>query len=142
MSFKEKSAWIMALVPLVIYPAYLAVILWRADNTSLTGVFYASAMLWTIGAWVTVSIVVHIVVGIISPKDIDKKDQRDREIYRFGEYVGQSFVVIGAVAALGMSIAELHHFWIANVIYLAFVLSSLLGSVVKLVSYRRGFPQW
>jgi len=141
-SFKEKSAWIMALVPLVIYPAYLAVILWRADNTSLTGVFYASAMLWTIGAWVTVSIVVHIVVGIISPKDIDKKDQRDREIYRFGEYVGQSFVVIGAVAALGMSIAELHHFWIANVIYLAFVLSSLLGSVVKLVSYRRGFPQW
>jgi len=141
-SFKEKSAWIMALVPLVIYPAYLAVILWRADNTSLTGVFYASAMLWTIGAWVAVSIVVHIVVGIISPKDIDKKDQRDREIYRFGEYVGQSFVVIGAVAALGMSIAELHHFWIANVIYLAFVLSSLLGSVVKLVSYRRGFPQW
>jgi hypothetical protein len=27
-------------------------------------------------------------------------DQRDREINRFGEYIGQSFVVIGRVAAL------------------------------------------
>ena len=81
-------------------------------------------------------------VAIASPKDADKKDQRDREINRFGEYTGQSFVVIGGVAALGMSMAELNHFWIANVIYLAFALSSVLGSVAKIVAYRRGFHPW
>jgi len=94
------------------------------------------------GAVVDAAIVAHIVVGIASPKDIDKKDQRDREIYRPGEYVGQHFVAIGAVAALGLSMAELNHFWIANVIYLAFVLSTLLGSAAKVVAYRRGFQQW
>jgi hypothetical protein len=37
---------------------------------------------------------------------------------------------------------EANHFWIANVIYLAFNLSSLLSSARKIVAYRRGFTQW
>jgi cell division protein FtsW (lipid II flippase) len=99
-------------------------------------------MLWTIGAAIAASIVGHIVVAIAWPKDADKKDQRDKEINRFGDYIGQSFVVIGAVAALVLSMAEVDHFWIANVIYLAFVLSALLGSTAKIVAYRRGFQSW
>ena len=142
MSFKEKSAWIMAVVPVGVYAAYLTIILGRAENTPLTEVAYVSALLWACGTWITASIVAHILVAIASPKDVDKKDQRDTEIYRFGEYTGQSFVVIGAVAALGMSMAELDHFWIANVIILGFVLSSFLGSAAKIVAYRRGFQQW
>jgi hypothetical protein len=31
---------------------------------------------------------------------------------------------------------------IANAIYLAFVLSGILGSVAKIVAYHRGFQQW
>ena len=71
-----------------------------------------------------------------------QKDQRDREIHRFGEYIGQSFVVIGGVAALVLAMAEADHFWIANAIYLAFVLSSVLGCAAKIVAYRRGFQPW
>ena len=142
MSFKEKSAWIMAVISVGAYAAYLTIILGRAENIPLTEVSYVSTLLWIIGATIAASILAHIVVAIASPKDADKKDQRDREINRFGEYTGQSFVVIGGVAALGMSMAELNHFWIANVIYLAFALSSVLGSVAKIVAYRRGFHPW
>ena len=46
------------------------------------------------------------------------------------------------IAALGLAMAELDYFWIANVIYLAFVLSSVLGSAAKIVGYRRGFQPW
>lgn len=81
-------------------------------------------------------------ISIFSPREAGKKDQRDREIYRFGEYAGQSFVVIGGIAALLMAMAEVPHFWIANVIYLAFVLSAMLGSVAKIVAYRKGFQPW
>jgi hypothetical protein len=38
----------------------------------------------------------------------------------------------------GLAMAEGDHFWIANAIYLAFVLSALTASVVKIVAYRRG----
>jgi hypothetical protein len=41
-----------------------------------------------------------------------------------------------------MAMAELPHFWIANVIYLGFVLSAVLGSTLKIVAYRRGLPGW
>jgi hypothetical protein len=142
MSFEEKSAWIMGVVAVGSYSAYLAIVLGLAGGTPLTEVSYVAPLLWTVGASIAASIALHAVMGISSPRDAGKKDQRDKEIHRFGEYIGQSFVVIGGVAALLMAMAELDHFWIANVIYLTFVLSAILGSVAKIVAYRRGFQPW
>ncbi|HET7138754.1 MAG TPA: hypothetical protein VFI36_01215 [Arthrobacter sp.] len=142
MSFEEKSAWIMGVVAAGSYGAYLAIVLGLAGTMPLAQVPYVAPLLWTVGASIAASIALHAVIGIFSPREAGKKDQRDREIYRFGEYIGQSFVVIGGVAALLMAMAEWDHFWIANVIYLAFVLSAMLGSVAKIVAYRRGFQPW
>ena len=142
MSFEEKSAWVMGVVAAASYSVYVAVILGLAGTRPVTEVAYVAPLLWTVGASIAVSIALHAVLGISSPQDAGKKDQRDTEIYRFGEYIGQSFVVIGGVSALLMAMAELDYFWIANVIYLAFVLSAILGSVAKIVAYRRGFQPW
>jgi hypothetical protein len=38
----------------------------------------------------------------------------------------------------GLAMAEFEYFWIANAIYLAFVVSALTASVVKIAAYRRG----
>ncbi len=84
MSFREKSAWIIAVITVGAYAAYLTIILGRAENSPLTEVSYVSTLLWTIGAVIAVTIVAHIAVAIASPKDADIKDQRDREINRFG----------------------------------------------------------
>jgi hypothetical protein len=46
--------------------------------------------------------------------------------------------VAGAAAALCMAMAKWDYFWIANVLYLGFVLWAIAGSVVKLIAYRRG----
>jgi len=138
MSFDEKRAWIQAVVAVGSYGTYLAIILGRTGHTPLAEVNYASTLLWTVGIGIVVAIVVHIAAGMVSPGGT-RKDQRDREINRFGEYVGQSLVVVGAVGALLMAMAELPYFWIANTIYLAFVLSAVLGSVAKIAAYRRGF---
>ena len=142
MSFEEKSAWIVGVVAVASYGAYLAIILGLAGTMPLVDVPYIAPLLWTVGASIVASIVLHALMGIFSPRDAGKKDQRDREIYRFGEYIGQSFVVIGGVAALLMAMTETDHFWIANVIYLTFVLSAILGSIAKIVAYRRGFQPW
>jgi hypothetical protein len=139
MSYEEKRAWIMLVVAAGGYAAYLIIILGRAGDTPLTEVPYAAPLLWTIGAGIAASIALTIVVAIVSPEGVGKADERDREIGRFGEYAGQSFLVIGGLAALVMAMAELDHFWIANVLYLGFVLSAILGSVAKIFAYRRGF---
>lgn len=142
MAFEEKRAWMMALVTIGAYATYAVVVLGRAGDTPLTEVPYASTLLWTIAGAIVASIVAQIAVSTVSPEGANEKDQRDREINRLGEYIGQSFVVIGGVAALGMAMARWDHFWIANVIYLCFALSAVTGSVAKIVAYRRGFQSW
>ncbi|UUV36415.1 hypothetical protein NQK81_37330 [Amycolatopsis roodepoortensis] len=139
---EEKRAWIMVVVTVFGYAAYLIVVLRRAGSGPLVDIPYVAPLLWTIGAAIAASIVLNVAAAITSPRDAGRKDQRDREIGRFGEYIGQSFVVIGGVAALVMAMAELDHFWIANTVYLAFVLSSLLGSIAKIAAYRWGFQAW
>lgn len=142
MAFEEKGAWGMLVVTVGAVAIYAAVILGRAGPTPLADVTYVPAMLWTIGGSIVAAILLRIGAAIATPGDADKMDQRDREINRFGDYVGQSFVVIGGLLALVLSMAEVDHFWIANAIYVTFALSSVLGSVTKIVAYRRGFQQW
>ncbi len=139
MSFEEKNIWIYGAATICAFGCYLVTIIGRGHGIPITDLPYAGAMLWTIGAAVGASIVSHVVVAVAWPRDADKKDQRDREIGRFGEYIGQSFVVAGAVAALVLAMAKVDHFWIANAVYLSFVLSAVFGSTVKIVAYRRGF---
>ena len=136
MSSEEKSAWIMAFVAVGAYAVYIALVATRGAAD------YAPIMLWTIGASIVAGIVLRIVAAIVSPKDADKKDSRDREIYRRGEYIGQSFLVVGGVAALLMALLRVDYFWIANVIYVGFVLSAILASTAKIVAYRKGFVNW
>jgi hypothetical protein len=139
MTFEERNTCIYAAVTVASFGVYLAIVLGRARSGPIAEVHYVAPMLWSIGGAIVASILGHIAVAIAWPRDCDKKDQRDREIHRFGEYIGQSFGAIGSVAALVLAMAEVAHFWIANAVYLGCVLSTLLGSAAKLVAYRRGF---
>ena len=50
--------------------------------------------------------------------------------------------MLGALGALVLAMIEGDGFWIANTVYLCFVLSAILSSITKLVAYRRGVPTW
>lgn len=142
MGSEERSAWIMLIVTLVSYGIYLWMVLGQGSSMPLAEVPYVAAMLWSIGGAIIAGIVLNMLGGMLLMQGTPRKDQRDREIYRFGEYVGQSFLVLGGVGVLVMAMAQVPHFWIANTVYLAFGLSAVLASVAKLVAYRRGLPEW
>ena len=140
MSYEEKSTWVMGVLAVLGYGTYLTIVLGQLGSTPLTEVDYVPALLWTIGGSIVVSIVIHIFLG--AKKNADKRDPRDREIYRTGEYIGQSLIAMGAVAAMLMAMFEFDTFWIANTIYLAFVLSAILATIAKAVFYIKGMPSW
>src|SRR3954454_1866817 len=142
MSSEEKRAWIMVVVTVVSYLAYVVIIVGRAEGRSPATVPYAATMLWTIGSAIVASIVLHIAVNLGTPRGAGLKDQRDRDISHFGEGMGQAFGVIGSVCALGLAMLRADYFWIANVIYLGFALSALVSSAAKIIAYRRGLPSW
>jgi len=137
-AFEEKSAWIMLVLAVTTYSGYLVTVWRSASDTALVDVPYIAPMLWAIGISIGASIVIHIALGAFSERF---KDQRDREIYQSGERIGQSFIVIGALAALLLAMAEVSYFWIANAVCLAFFLSAVLSSIARICFYRFGFPR-
>ena len=143
MSYEEKGTWVYLAVAVAGYAVYLSLVLPQlAGGVAVEQVDYVTPMLWTIGGAIVAAIVGRILVEIVVPSESTKGDVRDREIDRLGTRVGGSFVVIGALGALVLSMLEADWFWIANVVYLCFVLSALLESITRLVAYRRGVPTW
>jgi hypothetical protein len=147
MSYEERGLWLSLTVTVGTYAAYVAIILGRADGTRLEDVSYVATLLWSIGIAIAVNIVGRIMVEIVSSvaREVTRTpegarvDARDKEINRFGEYVGG--VVLGAlmVVPLVLALADVDQFWIANAIYAGLVLSTCVSSVLKLIAYRRGF---
>jgi len=142
MAGEERRAWIMLGVTIVAYGIYLAVVLGGRQGDPLVQAPFVPALVGTIVGAIVASIVLNILAAVVWPREAGRTDQRDKEINRLGEHIGQSFVIVGAVLALVFAITGIAAFWIANVIYLAFVLSSILASVAKIVAHRRGFQSW
>ena len=138
MSYEEKGIWVYLVTSAGAYAVYLVIIAGRLASTPAAQVPYIAVLLWTAGASMVANMAGRVLVETARPSDSRRADVRDREIYRFGEYASRWFLVAGAAAALVMAMAEVDYFWIANVIYLGFVLWAVAGSVLKLVAYRRG----
>jgi hypothetical protein len=142
MSWEEKRNWVFLVVTTVTYVAYVAIIVVRAQDTLLTEVPYAWPMLGSIAAWIVATIVGSIFAAIAAPGEAGKKDERDTSIHRYGEVIGYTVFSASIFGALGLTMAEVAHFWIGNAIYLSGVLAALITTAVKLGAYRRGAPTW
>ena len=138
MSYEEKGTWVYLVTSAGVYAVYLAIILGRLRSVPVAEVPYVPVLLWTTGASIVASIVGRVLVETASPSDSRRGDVRDRDVSRLGEYASRWCLVAGAAAALVMAMAKVDYFWIANVIYLGFVLWAVAGSVLKLIAYRRG----
>jgi hypothetical protein len=138
MSSEEKRTWIYVVVAAGVTVVYFATVLAKVPGTDVATIAYVWPMLTAIGVGVGASVVLNIVAAIISPGEAGRTDVRDKEINRLGEYVGYYVMSAAAIVPLGLAMAEAEQFWIANTLYLAFVLAALASSVVKIVAYRRG----
>lgn len=143
MSYEEKGTWAFLAVAVAAYGVYLWLVLPELlGGTPVERVDYAIPMLWTIGGAVVAGIVARIAIAVANPGEAHEADVRDKQIGRAGEQVGNSLVAIAAIGALVLAMLQVHWFWIANAIYLGFVLSAVLGSMAKLGMYHRGLPEW
>jgi hypothetical protein len=138
MSYEEKGIWVYLATSAGAYAVYLAIIVGRLGSMPVAQVPYAWVLVWTTVAAVVASTMGRTVVETASRGDGRRSDVRDQEIYRFGEYASRWFIIAGAAAGFFMALVKVDYFWIANAIYLGFVLWAVAGSAIKLVAYRRG----
>lgn len=138
MSYEQRGVWAYLLSSTAGYVAYLAIVVPRLVRTPAAHVSYLPPLVFTSIAWVFVAMVVRSAVEFARPSDSGIADVRDRDIARFGERAGRWCLVGGATAGLVGAIDHWDYFWIANVIYLGFVLWLVVGMVLRLVAYHRG----
>lgn len=150
MPFEEKVTWVEAVVFAIVPVAYFVDVLGQLGQVSASEIAYQRPMLIAIGVSIVLTILGSIAMGIGSgisaeimepgsAADIGRTDERDRTIGRRGDLVGYYVSSVGVVGALVLTMLESDYFWIANALYLSFVIASLVSATVKLVAYRRGF---
>jgi hypothetical protein len=148
--FEEKITWVSAVVAVVVPVAYFVIVLGRLGATSAADISYQRPLIIAIVASVVLTIIGSILAGIgsgISAElrgtsasyEIDRKDERDKQISRHGDLIGLYVSSVGMVGVLALTMLEYEYFWIANVLYLSFAVGTLVSSVVKIASYHRGF---
>lgn len=142
MVYEERNKWSGLVVALITTIGYVITVLQAANGGPLTDVEWWPIMAWTIGISIVATIVISVLWGIIAgmfdPDGVGKSDQRDRDISRMGDRVGQSFMVIGGLGVIVLSAFEADTFWIANTMFLGFALSAIVGGIASVIAYRRG----
>ncbi|GAA3698555.1 hypothetical protein GCM10022224_075670 [Nonomuraea antimicrobica] len=137
MSYEEKRAWVYAAVAVVVPVVYAVTMFGRLAGTDVTRISYALPLLIAAGVGIVANMLTTMLIG--APKGARHSDERDADIFRHGTHVGYFVLATGVVGAFLLTLAGAAHFWIANALYLAFVLDALVSSIVKIVAYRRGF---
>ena len=140
-SYEERGTWVYLVTSAGAYAVYLAIILGRLRSVPVAEVPYVPVLLWTTGPRLGPRCRVH--RGPRRGRDGQSERQPTGRCAGPGRQTGSAnasrwSLVACAVAALVMAMAKVNYFWIANIIYLGFVLWRSPGPTLKLVVYRRG----
>lgn len=150
MPFEEKMTLVSGVVTLIVPVAYFAIMIGRLQGTPASEIAYQVPLILAMVASVVLIVIAAILMSIGTsvvavakgrrPEDeIERKDERDKIISRHGDLAGYYVASAGMVGVLILTTLEADCFWIANALYLSFVVAMVVSSAVKLVAYRRGF---
>jgi hypothetical protein len=139
MSFEEKKAWIYGALAIILPALYAGVVFGQLSAVPVDHIEFGGPLLVAIVTAIGLTILGTILLSIFSGKSPDKPDERDRSIARRSDLVGYYVLSAGVVGTLILVVQHQPYFWIGNAIYGAFIVSAVVSSIVKIVSYRRGF---
>ena len=142
MTFLEKSNWVVLVVGVPTLLVYLALVVPQVLGKPIAEVSWVQPMIFAIVGFIVANILGNVVAAASNPGDADKNDERDREIDRFGERVGNWLIIAGSCAALVLAMTRADHFWIANAIYFGGITAALVSSVTKIAAYHGPFQKW
>ena len=141
MTFEEKSTWVILATMTLVYGWYFATVAGQLGGADVGDIDYQGLMLATVGIVVVIAVVGTILITIAGGGD-DSKDERDKAINRYGEYIGGFVLAAGALGGMLLAMIEVEHFWVANTLLAGLVLSEITSNITKLVLYRRGVVSW
>ena len=142
MAFLEKSNWVAIIVSVPTLIIYAILVVPQVLSKPIAEVSWVQPMIFTIVGFVVANILGNVVAAALNPAEAPRHDQRDAEIDRYGERIGNWLIVAGACTALVLAMAMADQFWIANAIFLGGLAGALVSSITKIAAYHGPFQTW
>ena len=142
MTFLEKTNWVALVVAVPTLLVYAVLVVPQLLAMPLAEVSWVPPMILAIVAFVIANILGNIAAAAINPREATIEDERDREIDRYGERIGNWVIAAGGITALVLAMAMANQFWIANAIFLGGIAGSVVSAVVKISAYRGSLRRW
>lgn len=136
-SFEEKSVWIQVVSLVVALGGYLVAAFWMAREGVTELAAYMPLFVAAVVVQVILLIVGHTVAAIAQKPE--HADERDRLIAWRAEARSSWLLAVGVLAAVSMLAMGIAALWVAHVLIVALFVSTLLGYVLQMIDYRRGF---
>jgi hypothetical protein len=135
MSFREKSAWISA----VLLTLFLAVFFWPILGGHLRGAQPMHHFFVAVATFVVLEVVLHAAIAIRSPRDARApKDERERLIALKASRIAYYVLIVGTLSSIVTIHLGSRDYQIVGFAFLAVVVSELVRSVSVIVFHRRG----
>ena len=140
MTFPEKSALTMTGILVVVFGTYFALALGPIASAPAPAREFAFTTLMILaGVVVTIlAAATHIVLAIVFRSQAGAYDERDRLIDLRSTQMAAYLLATGVCAGIGLAVAQVEGFWIAQALIAALVIAEISNGVTKIVLYRRG----
>ena len=141
MSFKERSALLMAGSLVLVYGAYFCVVVRWLQVAPASEVAYQPLLIVATIPLVILAVVGHAVLALFSWGELREAavdDERDRLITIRSERIGGLVLSLGIAGGLVLAMFSVEHFFIANALLLIWVLAEIAEASTRVVLYRRG----
>jgi hypothetical protein len=136
-TFQEKSAITMTVILAVAFGGYFALVLAVIADTperhlAATGLLVGVAAIVTILAATS-----RVLLALVFRSQVNEEDERDRLYALRSERLAGSVLAIGVCAGIGLAMAQVDSFWIAQALIASFVAAEAFEGTVKVILYRR-----
>ncbi len=138
MTFNQKSTAAMLVIIVALYGWYFFGLIPQVLNGSLPEIVYKPTLAALVVLLVVAAIVAHILLAVVSLKELDDEDERDRLIEMRGDQISSYVLAVGTFGGLWLAFVEADHFWIVHALVVGLVLSEVVKNSWMLLAYRRG----
>lgn len=141
MSYAERNTWVQLLGTVLAVTCYVVLVAGMWQGQPPAGPDWIWAMVWSIGGGLTLTIIGSITWNLaagVKRGPETSMDERDTHIAHIAERTGNGFLVIAGIAAIVLCATSAAHFWIGQVIFAGFAVSSFVSSLTAAILYRVG----
>ncbi len=143
MTLTEGSRWAFLVLVIVTTAVYALVVAPQLASRGAAGVEWQIPLLWAVGVTIVGTIVLSIVIAIgsaiVTRREPESADVRDKQIERHGDRIARAIMAFGSAPVLVLVMLEVDWFWIGSALYLVGAVGSVAGAIASIRAYHGVF---